>query len=228
MKKEYLFKSQFNCFPGSQNNKKTVKRRKYPVSSKTEYNSMSEVVEEYKSNYKTLKANIKAVVRNNPDDFDFLSMTDADSFIAVSIPIDMGDDYVAYVCTVVPEHKGSVSMIPIKHFRLKGDRRQNGLGIIVPENCGDESLAVFTDVFLQKMYSLTDIEEGYFFFWSCQTGMFSVYGNNVRWLFEQGMAIGQVFDGFYYFDTFTDTIKFPMRDLTDDETKNLEAMMWNY
>ena len=51
MKKEHLFKSQFNSFPGSQNNKTTVKRRKYPVSSKTEYNSISEAVEEYKSNY---------------------------------------------------------------------------------------------------------------------------------------------------------------------------------
>ena len=76
------------------------------------------------------------------------------------------------------------------------------------------------------MYSLADIGEGYFFFWSCRTGMFSVYGNNVRWLFEQGMAIGQVFDGFYYFDEFTDTIKFPMMDLTDEEIKNLEMKMW--
>ena len=228
MEKEHLFRAQFNGFPGSQNNKTTVKRRKYPVSSKTEYNSISEVVEEYKSNYKTLKANIRAVVRNSPEDFDFQSMTDADSFIAVSIPIDMGDDYVAYVCTAVPEYKGSVFMIPIKHFRLKGGRCQNGLGLIAPENIGNKSLAVFTDVFLQKMYSLADIGEGYFFFWSCRTGMFSVYGNNVRWLFEQGMAIGQKLDGFYYFEEFTDTIKFPERNLTDGEIKDLEMKMWNY
>lgn len=228
MEKEHLFRAQFNGSPGSQNNKTTVKRRKYPVSSKAEYNSISEVVEEYKSNYKTLKANIRAVVHNNPEDFDFQSMTDADSFIAVSIPIDMGDDYVAYVCTAVPEYKGSVFMIPIKHFRLKGGRLQNGLGYIAPESIGYESPAVFTDVFLQKMYSLADIGEGYFFFWSCRTGMFSVYGNNVRWLFEQGMAIGQKLDGFYYFEEFTDTIKFPERDLTDEEIKNLEMKMWNY
>ena len=50
MKKEYLFRAQFNGSPGSQNNKTTVKRRKYPVSSKAEYNSISEAVEEYKSN----------------------------------------------------------------------------------------------------------------------------------------------------------------------------------
>ena len=87
MEKEHLFRAQFNGSPGSQNNKTTVKRRKYPVSSKAEYNSISEAVEEYKSNYKTLKANIRAVVRNSPEDFDFQSMTDADSFIAVSIPI---------------------------------------------------------------------------------------------------------------------------------------------
>lgn len=228
MEKEHLFRAQFNGSPGSQNNKTTVKRRKYPVSSKAEYNSISEAVEEYKSNYKTLKANIRAVVRNSPEDFDFQSMTDADSFIAVSIPIDMGDDYVAYVCTAVPEYKGSVFMIPIKHFRLKGGRLQNGLGYIAPESIGYESPAVFTDVFLQKMYSLADIGEGYFFFWSCRTGMFSVYGNNVRWLFEQGMAIGQKLDGFYYFEEFTDTIKFPEGNLTDGEIKNLEMKMWNY
>lgn len=56
--------------------------------------------------------------------------------------------------------------------------------------------------------------------------MFSVYGNNVRWLFEQGMAIGQKLDGFYYFEEFTNTIKFPERDLTDEEIKNLEMKMW--
>lgn len=228
MEKEHLFRAQFNGFPGSQNNKTTVKRRKYPVSSKTEYNSISEVVEEYKSNYKTLKANTRDIVRSNPEDFDFQSMTDADSFIAVSIPIDMGDDYVAYVCTAVPEYKGSVFMIPIKHFRLKGGRLQNGLGYIAPENIGNKSLAVFTDVFLQKLYSLADMEEGYFFFWSCQTGMLSVYGNNARWLFEQGMAIGQKFDSFYYFEEFTDTIKFPEGNLTDGEIKDLEMKMWNY
>ena len=228
MEKEHLFRAQFNGFPGSQNNKTTVKRRKYPVSSKTEYNSISEVVEEYKSNYKTLKANIRAVVRNSPEDFDFQSMTDADSFIAVSIPIDMGDGYVAYVCTAVPEHKDCVFTISIKHFRLKGGRLQNGLGYIAPESIGYESPAVFTDVFLQKMYSLADIGEGYFFFWSCRTGMFSVYGNNVRWLFEQGMAIGQKLDGFYYFEEFTDTIKFPEGNLTDGEIKDLEMKMWNY
>ena len=226
MEKEHLFRAQFNGSPGSQNNKTTVKRRKYPVSSKAEYNSISEAVEEYKSNYKTLKANIRAVVRNSPEDFDFQSMTDADSFIAVSIPIDMGDDYVAYVCTAVPEHRDCVFTISIKHFRLKGGRLQNGLGYIAPESIGYESPAVFTDVFLQKMYSLADIGEGYFFFWSCRTGMFSVYGNNVRWLFEQGMAIGQKLDGFYYFEEFTDTIKFPERDLTDEEIKNLEMKMW--
>ena len=150
MEKEHLFRAQFNGSPGSQNNKTTVKRRKYPVSSKAEYNSISEVVEEYKSNYKTLKANIRDIVRSNPEDFDFQSMTDADSFIAVSIPIDMGDDYVAYVCTAVPEHRDCVFTISIKHFRLKGGRCQNGLGLIAPENIGNKSLAVFTDVFLQN------------------------------------------------------------------------------
>lgn len=40
------------------------------------------------------------------------------------------------------------------------------------------------------------------------------------------MAIGQKLDGFYYFDEFTDTIKFPMVELTDSVIKILEGEMW--
>ena len=42
------------------------------------------------------------------------------------------------------------------------------------------------------------------------------------------MAIGQKFDSFYYFEEFTDTIKFPEGNLTDGEIKDLEMKMWNY
>ena len=217
---------QFDGFTSSQNNKKTVKRSKYQVTPKAEYSSMDEVVYEYMNNFDTLMEKVEDVVKNNPQIFHPQCPNDGNSYAAVTVPIKMGDGYSVYFGTFWPEKEGAIAVIPIKRFRLKGSKSQNKLGIIVPENCGDESLAVFTEDFLQKVDGLPVCNEGLFFFLSCHSGLLSAHGKDVRWLFDEGMAIGQVFDGFYYFDEFTDTIKFPMGNLTTKEIKNLEMKMW--
>ena len=217
---------QFDGFTSGQNNNKTMKSDKYQVTPKAEYCSIDEVVNEYMKNLDTLIEKVEDVIKNNPQIFHPQCPNDGNSYAAVTVPIKMGDGYSVYFGTFWPEKEGAIAVIPIKRFRLKGSKSQNKLGIIVPENCGDESLAVFTEDFLQKVDGLPNLDEGLFFFLSCHSGLLSAHGKDVRWLFDEGMAIGQVFDGFYYFDEFTDTIKFPMMDLTDDEIKNLEMKMW--
>ncbi len=221
-----FIKLHINDYTGGQNNNKTMKSDKYPVTPKAEYCSIDEVVNEYMKNLDTLIEKVEDVIKNNPQIFHPQCPNDGNSYAAVTVPIKMGDGYSVYFGTFWPEKEGAIAIIPIKRFRLKGSKSQNKLGIIVPENCGDESLAVFTEDFLQKVDGLPNLDEGLFFFLSCHSGLLSAHGKDVRWLFDEGMAIGQVFDGFYYFDEFTDTIKFPMMDLTDDEIKNLEMKMW--
>ena len=220
-----FIKLHINDYTGGQNNNKTMKSDKYPVTPKAEYCSIDEVVNEYMKNLDTLLENVDDVIKNNPQIFHPQCPNDGNSYAAVTVPIKMGDGYSVYFGTFWPEKEGAIAIIPIKRFRLKGSKSQNKLGIIVPENCGDESLAVFTEDFLQKVDGLPNLDEGLFFFLSCHSGLLSAHGKDVRWLFDEGMAIGQVFDGFYYFEEFTDTIKFPMMDLTDDEIKNLEMKM---
>ena len=221
-----FIKLHINDYTGGQNNNKTMKSDKYPVTPKAEYCSIDEVVNEYMKNLDTLIEKVEDVIKNNPQIFHPQCPNDGNSYAAVTVPIKMGDGYSVYFGTFWPEKEGAIAIIPIKRFRLKGSKSQNKLGIIVPENCGDESLAVFTEDFLQKVDGLPNLDEGLFFFLSCHSGLLSAHGKDVRWLFDEGMAIGQVFDGFYYFDEFTDTIKFPMMDLTDDEIKNLDMKMW--
>lgn len=228
MSKNKLTRLQFNGSTGSQKQKKTVKSSKYQVTPKAEYSSMGEAVDEYINNFDTVMKNVEGVVKNNPQLFHPQCPNDGKIRVIATGPVNMGDGYLAYFGSFWPELEGAVCMILIKRFRLNGMKGKNKLGVILPKNGCCESPAVFTGDFMQKLKGIPNFSEGLFFFLSCQTGLLSVHGKDVRWLFEQGMAIGQVFDGFYYFDTFTDTIKFPMRDLTDDETKNLEAMMWNY
>lgn len=221
-----FIKLHINDYTGGQNNNKTMKSDKYPVTPKAEYGSLDEVVYEYMNNLDTLLENVDDVIKNDPQIFHPQCPNDGNSYAVVTVPIKMGDGYSVYFGTFWPEKEGAIAVIPIKRFRLKGSKSQNKLGIIVPENCGDESLAVFTEDFLQKVDGLPDCNEGLFFFLSCHSGLLSAHGKDVRWLFDEGMAIGKKMNGFYCFYDYTDTIKFPERDLTDEEIKNLEMKMW--
>ena len=223
-----FIKLHINDYTGGQNNNKTMKSDKYPVTPKAEYGSLDEVVYEYMNNLDTLLANVDDVIKKDPQIFHPQCPNDGNSYAVVTVPIKMGDGYSVYFGTFWPEKEGAIAVIPIKRFRLKGSKSQNKLGIIVPENCGDESLAVFTEDFLQKVDGLPDCNEGLFFFLSCHSGLLSAHGKDVRWLFDEGMAIGKKMNGFYCFYDYTDTIKFPEGNLTDEEIKDLEMKMWNY
>lgn len=223
-----FIKLHINDYTGGQNNNKTMKSDKYPVTPKAEYGSLDEVVYEYMNNLDTLLENVDDVIKNDPQIFHPQCPNDGNSYAVVTVPIKMGDGYSVYFGTFWPEKEGAIAVIPIKRFRLKGSKSQNKLGIIVPENCGDESLAVFTEDFLQKVDGLPDCNEGLFFFLSCHSGLLSAHGKDVRWLFDEGMAIGKKMNGFYCFYDYTDTIKFPEGNLTDEEIKDLEMKMWNY
>lgn len=227
MKKDNLIRLHINDYTGSQNNKKTLKRYKYQVTPKAEYSSMGEAVDEYMKNFGTVLKTGEDFARNNPQLFNHQYPHDGESYLSVTNPVNMGDGYSVYFGTLLPEKEDGLYVIPIKIFRLKWSKNQYRLGFIAPKNNG-KSPAVFTEDFLQKVDNLPDYNEGLFFFISCHMGFLSVHGKDVRWLFNEGMAIGQASDGFYYFDEFTDKIKFPMMELTDSVIKILETMMWNY
>ncbi len=225
MKQEKLIRLHIDNYTGGQNQMRTMKRHKYPVTPKAEYGSMGEAVDEYMNNFYTVFKNGENFARNNPQVFNHQYPHDGESYLSVTNPVNMGDGYSVYFGTLLPEKEDGLYIIQIKQFRLQGSTCQYGLGLITPKNYS-ESPAVFTEDFLQKVDNLPDYNEGLFFFISCHMGFLSVHGNDVRWLFDEGMAIGQVFDGFYYFDEFTDTIKFPMVELTDSVIKILEGEMW--
>ena len=171
-----FIKLHINDYTGGQNNNKTMKSDKYPVTPKAEYCSIDEVVNEYMKNLDTLIEKVEDVIKNNPQIFHPQCPNDGNSYAAVTVPIKMGDGYSVYFGTFWPEKEGAIAIIPIKRFRLKGSKSQNKLGIIVPENCGDESLAVFTEDFLQKVDGLPNLDEGLFFFLSCHSGLLSAHG----------------------------------------------------
>lgn len=176
MPKDNFIRLQFDGFTSSQNNNKTMKSDKYPVTPKAEYGSLDEVVYEYMNNLDTLLENVDDVIKNDPQIFHPQCPNDGNSYAVVTVPIKMGDGYSVYFGTFWPEKEGAIAIIPIKRFRLKGSKSQNKLGIIVPENCGDESLAVFTEDFLQKVDGLPNLDEGLFFFLSCHSGLLSAHG----------------------------------------------------
>lgn len=228
MKQENFIRMHMGNTNSGPNKTNTVKASNYPVSPKAEYDTIGEAVSEYKDNACTIRANVGRMVNMNPSKYDFRGPDDGNKYAVLGSPVDMGDGYTAYIGELWPKRKNALAVIIIKRFRLKNNKGKYTVGIMSPENVDDTFQAVFTEGFLQKRMEALKTDTRFFFFLSCYYGLISQHDKDVRWLFDEGMAIGKEMHGFYCFSDYTDTIKFPMRDLTDDEIKKLEALMWNY
>lgn len=190
MRKENLTRLYVDNYNDSLNNREYGKRNNCTISPKAEYGSMSEAVAEFQNNMSAIRANVAKMLNLDPSKYDLQGPDDGDKYVIISPSVDMGDGYAAYIGKLWPKRKNDLAAIIIKQFRLHGSKGQYTVGTISPKNINGICLAVFPEDFLQEMANSLGTDMRTFFFLSCHYGLISTNGNEVRWLFDEGMATG--------------------------------------
>ena len=116
-----------------------------------------------------------------------------------------------------------------RKFYMKGDKSPMTLTEFAPQYGDAPIKAVFTDKLMRifmETYDKAYNNPGLFYVAVVRSGLVSVNGGNIRWLFEKGMAVGRKYENYCYFDAFTEDINFLVLESRNLHPKQMECIMW--
>lgn len=114
-------------------------------------------------------------------------------------------------------------------FYMKGDKSPMTLVEFTPQYGDGPITAVFTDKLMRifmETYDKAYNNPGLFYVAVVRSGLVSVNGENIRWLFEKGMAVGRKYENYCYFDAFTEDINYLVLESRNLHPKQMERIMW--
>lgn len=194
------------------------------------YDSLEQVMKEYLSKVNIKKAEAIKKIKQNLNMYEQYAAknhSDLGPHVHAFPTINLHDGYVAHIGIKWPQ-QSNPGFTVTKKFQLKNQTTDYfTIGKITPEDTKKSQIVFFLYPFLENFSCNTHQNEEVFFVYLTSSGFISERNGILKWLTEDGVAIGYKSDKYYVFHTFITDIKYNGEELTDKTKAKYEKLLWN-